>query len=134
MRWYGAVSGSAMGYGFFAPSVGAQMRARFVLSNGAGSTWEDDFTSGHNQEVRLRVGSIVTMFPAEEDRQLLRDDLLSCWAVAMFARHPDANGVTIYLEAYDVPSMAGYRAGARPTWVPVWTAKFNRDEEKRKSR
>jgi hypothetical protein len=123
--WYGAVSGAGMGYSFFAPVVGAQLRARFVLS-GDGRSWEDDLLSGHNQEVKLRVGGAINLYPTSEEDELLREDLLACWSAAMFARHPDASKVTIYMEAFEVPTMADYRAGARPAWVPVHVAVFTR--------
>jgi len=126
-RWYGAVSGAGMHYGFFAPSVSHQVRVRFSLSDGAGRTWEDDFEVGHSQEVKLRIGGMVMTFSHEEGDEALRQDLLASWAAAMFARHPDASELTITIEVYEVPPMADYRAGVRPAWVAVHSAKFSRD-------
>src|SRR5262245_31660466 len=61
-RWYGAMSGSDSGYGFFAPGVAQECRATFTLSDAAGRTWEDTLARGHNPEVTDRIGVIVSLF------------------------------------------------------------------------
>jgi hypothetical protein len=127
VQWYGAMSGADNDYGFFAPGVGAQLRAVFVLTDAEGRTWEDDFGSGPNQEVRLRLNRVVSTFPAEDGEEALRRDLLASWAGSMFGRHPEARKVEVRVEAYDVPSMAEYRGLARPQWVLVYAEMFVRD-------
>jgi hypothetical protein len=77
--------------------------------------------------VRLRVGSVVSTFPVDEGEEALRRDLLASWAGSMLGRHPEAQKVEVRVEAYDVPSMAEYRAGARPQWVLVYAETFVRD-------
>jgi hypothetical protein len=128
VRWYGAMSGASTGYGFFAPGVGPQVRAAFVLTDGQGRTWEDDFEAGRNQEVKLRLGSLVSSFPLEQREEALRRDLLASWADALLPRHPQAHKLQIRVEALEVPSRAEFRAGARPEWVTLYWATFTRDQ------
>lgn len=125
-HWYGAMSGASMGYGFFAPAVGSQPRAVFVMTDSAGHTWQDDLEAGRNQEVKLRVGSVISTFPADDSEEALRQDLLASWAATMFGRHPRATKVEIRVQTFDVPSMEEYRAGARPEWVTAYGATFTR--------
>src|SRR5262245_20729418 len=86
LRWYGAMSGSDNGYGFFAPGVASQWRATFTLSDGAGRDWTDTLERQDNSEVTLRVGGIVGLFPEAD----LSRDLAASWAGKMFGRHPGA--------------------------------------------
>jgi hypothetical protein len=128
VQWYGTMSGASTGYGFFAPGVGPQIRAAFVLTDAQGRCWKDDFEAGRNQEVRLRLGSLVDAFPLEEAEEALRHDVLASWADTQLARHPQAHKVEIRVEAFEVPSRAEFRAGARPGWVTLYRASFIRDQ------
>jgi hypothetical protein len=128
LRCYGALSGADMGFGFFAPAVGSQMRAVFVLTDGTGHTWEDDLEAGHNHEVKLRIGALINQFPVADQEEFLRRDLAASWAGTLFARHPTAQQITVRVEAYDVPSRAEYRAGARPAWVHVSSYTCTREQ------
>lgn len=124
VQWYGAMTGADAGFNFFAPQVGSEMRVRFDLSDDTGRVWADELTADANQEVRLRIGSMTGLFPAEPEAEPVRLDLAASWAATMFGRHPDAHRVVVWVELYDVPSMADYRAGERPAWVPVYSATF----------
>jgi hypothetical protein len=123
LRWYGAMSGSDNGYGFFAPGVASQLRARFTLSDGAGRSWGDTLEGEHNPEVTLRIGGIVGLF-AEGS---LGPGLAASWAAKLFGRHPDARRLVVRVEAYDLPPMAEYRKGDSPRWQPIYEATFCRD-------
>lgn len=125
VRWYGAMSGADAGYSYFAPHVGSELRIRFVLSDAHGRQWEDRLTADHNQEVRLRVGSMTGLFPADPEAEVFRHDLAASWAATMFGRHPTAERVIVEVDVHDVPSMADYRAGYRPEWVTVYAATFS---------
>ena len=63
----------------------------------------------------------ATPDPAE---QQLRHDLAASWATAMLARHPSARSATVWVEAFEVPSMSEYRADHRPRWVRLFSATF----------
>jgi hypothetical protein len=121
---YGALTGADATYGFFAPGVSPQLRASFILDDGAGRTWTAVLDGGGNREVELRIGSILgsTSFP------WLRDAVIASWAARMFARQPDAQFVLVRIEVYDLPTMEQYRAGTRPEWNIVHEAGFFREE------
>lgn len=130
---YAAASGADNGYGFFAPGVGPQFRTRFILSDGEGRTWSEDLQIGNSQEANLRFTGIssllVTMEPPLQHR------ILQSFAATMFGRHADAQSVTVRVEMLgfdrspnesDFPTMAEYRSGVRPKWLPLMEATFQR--------
>src|SRR5258708_1561918 len=79
IRGYGGLTGADSSYGFFAPGIGEQLRASFVLVDGAGRTWEDVLDPGGNREVELRVGSILGMSSMPEIGEAVR----ASWAARM---------------------------------------------------
>lgn len=121
---YGALSGTDSSYGFFAPSVGTQLRATFVLTDAGGQTTTDVLTTGVSKEADLRVGDMVAVFWMDDAD--LKRGLAGSWAGRMLARHPDATRVVVHLDAYDLATMDGYHEGKTPTWVPYYEAEFAR--------
>ena len=129
-QWYATVSGANSQYGFYAPEVGDHCRPRFLLHDEQGSTWPDSFERANTPEARLRLeGSAEAAFAngAAQESPARRERLVKSWAAAMFTRHPSALSLTVVVEAYDVPTMAGYRAGARPSWKTVYEAQVQRN-------
>jgi hypothetical protein len=129
LHWYAMMSGANAQYGFYAPSVGNYSRTRFELHDESGRTWSDNFETAKLSEARLRLGGAD--FPlmngeAQKSREL-RERMVKSWAAAMFARHPNAVALTVFVESYDVPSMADYRAGMRPNWNLIYQADVKRD-------
>jgi len=130
VRWYATMSGAGTGYGFFAPVVGAEHRARFRLQDDQGRTWWDVFDETSSPEARLRLTGIVDLpfmsgrageFPEWRQR------LVKSWAAAMFNRHPRAVSLEVSVEFYDIPTIAEYRAGSRPSWEVAYRARVQRD-------
>ncbi len=121
---YGALSGTDSSYGFFAPSVGTQLRVTFVLTDAAGATTTDILTTGVSKEADLRIGDMVAIFWMDD--QDLERAMAGSWAGRMLARHPEAVRVAVHLDAYDLPNMAEYREGKRPEWGPYYEAVFVR--------
>jgi hypothetical protein len=126
LQWYGTMSGADAGYNFFAPRVGSQIRVVFTLTDREGRTWKDALEGDTNQEVRLRLGSLSSLFPMgfECEGEALRHDLCASWAATVLSRHPDAEEAEVRVEKYEVPPMAEYRAGSRPRWQPVHATVF----------
>ena len=129
VRWYATMSGADNSFAFFAPSVGALHRTRFLLQDDKGSTWWDAFDQTNSAEARLRLTGIVDaafMSGDAEEFPEWRKQLIKSWAATMFTRHPSAVSLTVGVEAYDVPTMADYRAGSRPNWQKVYQAQLQR--------
>jgi hypothetical protein len=124
VRWYGAVSGADSGYGFFAPEVGSQARAVFTLRDETGRVWSDTLDAGENNEVQLRVSSMVSDAPTGRQRRALA----ASWAGKLFARYPDAEEITVRIEFFDLPTMEEYRDGEEPEWLTDYDVTFYRDE------
>jgi hypothetical protein len=124
VQLYGALSGAENGYGFFAPGVGAQIRATFILTDASGRTWTDTLERGLSHEATLRAAGSVSL-AAEPD---FRDDLFRSWIGTMFGRHPEARRVVVRLEMFDPPTMAEYQAGHRAEWEIIDEVTANRDE------
>jgi hypothetical protein len=123
-RWYGAVSGADSGYGFFAPGVASETRARFTLKDAEGRTWTEELQASSNHEVEIRLGSMVSTASSEG----VRRKLAASWAGKLFATHPEAVSVQVQVEFYELPAMEEYRDGDRPQWVTEYEAEFFRDE------
>jgi hypothetical protein len=129
LRWYAAMSGADSRYGFFAPEVGPPCRARFLIEDDAGSNSWDAFDLTNSPEARLRLAGIAESAHSsgsDEVSSQWRKDLVMSWAAAMFTRHPGAVSVTVVVEAYDIPTMADYRAGSRPGWRVFYLAQVQR--------
>ena len=134
VEWYGRMSGADSQYAFFAPEVVARFRARFILQDERGATWSDRLEQTKSPEAGLRLEGIVERAfanKAAEESAERRERLVKSWAAAMFTRHPQAVSLTIVVEAYDVPTMAEFRAGRRPKWETVYEARVDREPAKR---
>jgi hypothetical protein len=129
LRWYARLSGADSEYGFYAPDVGAESRARFILQDENGSTWTDALNQATSPEARLRLVSIVDPFTggAAQELPAWRRQLVKSWAARMFSRHPRAVSLTLIVENYAVPTMAQIRAGQRPSWMAVYQARIQRE-------
>jgi len=119
LQWYGSLSGSENGYGFFAPGVCSQIRPVFTLTDSK-RVWTDRLESGMSHEAELRVGSSVSLASFPE----LWDPLSASWSATLFGRHPSADQVLVTIEAHAVPTMEEYRQGVRPSWVKVYQGVF----------
>jgi hypothetical protein len=130
LQWYATMSGAGSQYGFYAPEVGNECRARFLVQDDQGTEEWDDFEQTRNPEARLRLGlTVLHAFANGEAAQDAerRQRLVKSWAAAMFTRHPRAVSVTVVVETYDVPPMSGYRTGLRPNWNVVYQAQVQRN-------
>ena len=127
---YGRMSGADSQFGFFAPAVVAGFRTRFILQDKRDDTWTDSLEQTKSPEAGLRLEGIVEHAfanGAAEESSARRERLVKSWAAALFTRHPQAASLTIVVEAYDVPTMAEYRAGRRPKWDTVYEARVDRE-------
>jgi hypothetical protein len=129
VRWYAAISGAESSYGFFAPVVGAAHRARFLLKDDKRSTLWDGFDQASSLETRLRFTGIVEnafMSGDADEFPDWRKRLVKSWAAMMFTRHPRAESLTAVVEYYDVPTIAEYRTGSRPSWKAAYRGQVQR--------
>ena len=127
---YSLLSGANSGYGFFSPGVDSQLRARFEVIDESGNLKEVLLVENHNRESELKVGNIITQFWQTNTDTKLRRVLSASWAGKVFARHPEAREVVVYVERYNLVSSEEYRSGKRPAWTLVYRGKFraNRKE------
>jgi hypothetical protein len=126
LRFYEALSGAGDSYSFFAPSVGPQLRARFVLSTPRGERSEETLESGKSREVAFRMGNVAGTIYIASKRADLRRAFLGALAASRFGAHPEANRVQVNIEEWVMPTMAEYRLGARPRWRSLLDATFVR--------
>lgn len=129
LRWYATMSAADSGFAFFAPQVGSTHRVRFLLYDEQGQTRWDTFDQSHNSEAWLRLtGSVDSAFMAAraQEEPEWRQRLVKSWAATMLRRHPQTVKLEVVVEAYWVPTMAEYRAGARPAWQVVYQAQVQR--------
>jgi hypothetical protein len=120
---YEHLSGTATSYGFFAPSVSGQNRARFDVIDGEGHTTTTSLETARSREADLRVGDIIDRFGGVDDPDVRRS-LAASFAGKIFARYPHAHAVVVRLESFEPVSMEEFRRGVRPDWTPLYEAKF----------
>ncbi len=124
LRFTQSVTGSDSGYGFFAPDVGCDLRARFTLIDDEGRRWNQDLDLGNTLEERVRIANVLNL-AYEED---LRRDLAGSLAGTLLARNPTAQRVVVRIEIYDPPTMADYSAGEPLEWESLYTATISRKQ------
>src|SRR4249919_2708079 len=126
LRFYSALSGAGDSYSFFAPAVGPQLRARFVLSTPQGARFEETLEDGKSREVGFRLGNLAGTVYVVAKRTDLRRAFLGALAASRLATHPEANRVRVSIEAWEMPTMVEDRVGARPQWRSLYDATFAR--------
>jgi len=123
LRFYDALSGAGDSYSFFAPAVGPQLHVRFT-----GDHIDETLEAGKSREVGFRLGNVAgTVYVASKRDDDLRRAFLASLAARFFGAHPDASVVRVSIEAWEVPTMSEYRAGARPRWRALHDATFVRN-------
>jgi hypothetical protein len=126
LRFYEALSGAGDSYSFFAPTVGPQLRACFILSTPEGKRSEETLEAGKSREVGFRLGNLAGTIYIVAKRTDLRRAFLGALAANRLGAHPEANQVQVTIEEWVMPTMAGYRLGARPEWRSLLDATFVR--------
>jgi hypothetical protein len=126
LRFYAALSGAGDSYSFFAPTVGPQLRARFVLSTARGARTEETLETGKSREVGFRLGNLAGTIYVVAERTDLRRAFLGALAANRFGAHPEASLVRVNIEQWVMPTMAEYRLGAQPQWRSLHDATFVR--------
>ncbi len=126
LRFYDALSGAGESYSFFAPAVGPEVRTRFVLATAQGARSEEVLGGGKSREVDFRLGCLAGTVYVLTKRTDLRRAFLGALAANRLGTHPEASHVEVRVEAWEMPTMAEYRAGLRPWWRPLTEATFVR--------
>jgi hypothetical protein len=126
LRFYQALSGAGDSYSFFAPTVGPQLRARFVISTPRGDHSEETLETGKSREVGFRLGNLAGTTYIAARQTGLRRAFLGALAASRFGAHPEVNTVQVNIEEWVMPTMAEYRLGTRPRWRSLLDATFVR--------
>jgi len=126
LRFYNALSGAGDSYSFFAPTVGPQLRAGFILSTPRGEHIEETLEAGKSREVILRLRNLAGTIYVVAQRPDLRRAFLGALAASRLGAHPEANRVQVDIEDWVMPTMAEYRLGVRPRWRSLHDATFVR--------
>jgi len=139
VRKYGEISGVENDYAYFAPTAGTQHRFHFVMTDKDGQQWTDGMRFGKTQESNLRLTSLANYVSGSHpDHQFF---VMKSLAGKMFARHPQAETVTVKYQLWAVmqptyhpdekpypnfPRMNQVRAGAKPRWIKFDELTFTR--------
>src|SRR5690348_2166392 len=108
LRFYDALSGAGDSYSFFAPAVGPQLRARFILSTPQGERFEESLGTGKSREVRFRLGNLAGTAYVFSQRTDLRRAFLGALAASRFGAHSRASRVQVSIEEWEMPTMDAY--------------------------
>lgn len=119
-RLVGELTGAYNSFGYFAPSVASQVRVKLMNVSVDGSTNEKVLMTG-NTEVDLRLHTMMGFFPVPEAQQLFARS----WAATALA-DPEVKETTVSVQVFELPTMAQYRNGERPTWKEFFRASYGR--------
>lgn len=125
LRLYLNLSGAFRDYTYFAPEVGSDVKAGFLLEGAGGRARLVQFASG-NKEVDFRYNCIIHSAMWDE---AARDLHAQSWAALLLGNDPGAERVTVMVRRLEMPSMEGYRRGERPRWATVYAGEFARRGE-----
>lgn len=120
---YQNLAGTWRNYSFFAPDVASDYRAAFILDDAAGGGSTLVELTGDNREITFRYSAIIA---ACMDDAGAREIFAQSWAALLLGARPDAAQVTVAVDRLEMPGMAAYRAGRRPTWRRVYAGVFDR--------
>jgi hypothetical protein len=123
LRIYQNFSGSFRDYAFFAPAVGTDLKAGFLLekSTGRESRFINFLAAG--TEVRFRYNCILL---ASMRDQRARDLFAQSWSALVLGANPDMDRVTVMVKEFVLPSLRDFRRGQRPRWEAIYAGKFGR--------
>jgi hypothetical protein len=122
VQTYKNAAGILRDYRFFAPAVASDMRAGFFVRTPDGASEFHPFLAD-NLEVGFRYNCIITSAMRNEK---IRDLMAQSWAAVMLGTRPDAEHVTVVAQSFELPTLAQYGAGARPSWKLVYGGTFDR--------
>ena len=108
LEYYSSLSGADTGYGFFAPGISGQLRARFELIDSGGTAVPVEMESPHSHESAIRVGNIIDQFWEEDESEndRVHRSLVASLAGKILGRHPEAHRVRVVLEKFTPVTMA----------------------------
>ena len=107
---YGAYTGAANRYGFFAPNVPNARRIRVRALCGGRWLSVDSPLRGWEAQQRLTTISSLVM------RKEVEEGVAGSWAAFAFNHIPCAEVALVEVDHFQVPAMDEYRAGQRPAW------------------
>lgn len=122
LRTYQNLSGTFRDYAFFAPAVGSDLKAAFVLQEAGGDSRLVPFLSD-NKEVAFRYNCIILACMRDVRG---RDLFAQSWAALVLGAEPAVERVGVVVKEYSLPPMPAYREGRRPRWETIYLGEFAR--------
>jgi hypothetical protein len=125
---YALISGADVSYAFFAPGIFGQLRAQFDVIDQDGKVKPVPLRLHESHEAELRVGNIIDQMQADrEDQEDFQRAMTASLARNIFARYPGAHAVVVRLEEFSPVSIEEFRKNFRPSWTPLYEAKYTRN-------
>ncbi len=122
LRIYRDASGCFRDYSYFAPNVANDTRAGFITRKG-----QDVFRflsfSAENEIVNTRYNNVIS---SGMRNPKVRELFSRSWATAIFGRDSNISEVTVFAEAYLVPTIDEYRTGKQPSWQTIYVGSFEK--------
>ncbi|HMB63687.1 MAG TPA: hypothetical protein VKN36_11480 [Eudoraea sp.] len=124
LRIYRDFSGCFRDYSYFAPNVANDTRAGFITKTEQETLHFLSFRA-ENEVVNTRYNNVISSGMRNPE---VRELFSRSWATAIFGRDEKIQEVTVFAEAYLVPSIAEYRAGERPFWKVIYVGSFEKNK------
>jgi hypothetical protein len=120
-------SGANNTYSYFAPGVPDESAVELWYTAPDGREWRENVADSFGHEGRHRAYTALCLSASLGDEDLHREALAS-WAAWGLRRNPEADACAVSLKSRRQPTMAEFRAGARPEWVQGPQVTFRRDQ------
>ncbi len=133
MRWYLGISGCNTRYGFFAPNVGTNLRARFEVVDHKGTHKSEILEAGSSRESQIRVQNVMSLFGRYIANPKIERSLTASWAGTVLGRYPAATEVGVFVEVLEFPELSHHARGKESVWREVYRVKFTRNQIKKES-
>ncbi|HMN96695.1 MAG TPA: hypothetical protein PKC43_09645 [Phycisphaerales bacterium] len=122
LRTWRNLAGIFRDYTFFAPRVATDTKVAFLVEREGGGSRVVTLDSP-TREGAFRINCVVNACLRDERA---RDLFAQSWAAGVLGADPEAIRVSVLAMAFEIPTMAAYREGERPRWLPLYAGAFER--------
>ncbi len=123
LRIYRDFAGCFRDYTYFAPNIANDTRAGFITKTATDSAYFLPFRA-ENKIVNTRYNNLISSGMRNPKG---RDLFARSWATLLLGQSDSIHEVTVFTEAYIIPTLQEYRNGAKPSWEMIYIGSFEKE-------
>ncbi|WP_025741340.1 hypothetical protein [Aquimarina pacifica] len=126
LRIYRDFAGCFRDYTYFAPNIANDTRAGFIAKTTSDSVYFLPFRA-ENKLVNTRYNNLISSGMRNPKG---RDLFARSWATLLFGQSDSICDITVFTEAYIIPTIQEYRNGMQPSWNMIYMGRFEKEINK----